>query len=122
MNRNHFELRPVSFRRLGVTMFGVAALAIAFAATLPAIASTPRPVNVRVAPKYPVIAKHNRLSGPVEINVSVSADGKVTDVKTLSGNPLLAGAAKDALRKWKFAASPAASTESVKVDFSYHKD
>jgi TonB family protein len=122
MKCNHFGIRPDAIRRVGVTMFAAAALAIAFATALPAMASTQRTVNVRVAPVYPVAAKNVRLAGPVEINVTVSPDGKVTNVKTLSGNPLLAAAAKDALRKWQFAPAPGVSNESVKVDFSYHND
>lgn len=86
------------------------------------MASNQRVVNVRVAPEYPVIAKHDRLAGPVEIDVTVNPDGKVTGVKTISGNPLLAKAAKDALQKWRFAPSPVASSENVKVNFSYHND
>jgi TonB family protein len=103
-------------------MFGASALAIAFATALPAMASNQRAVSVRVAPEYPVAAKNVRLAGPVEIDVTVNPDGKVTGLKTLSGNPLLAAAAKDALKKWQFAPSTTASSESVKVNFSYHNN
>jgi TonB family protein len=53
-------------------------------------------------PEYSPIAKQLRLAGAVEMEVTISEDGSVEDVKTLSGNPVLAKSAAAALKKWKF--------------------
>ena len=76
-----------------------------------------RAVKVRVAPVYPEIAKRMRISGVVKLEATVDADGKVMDVKTVSGNHALATAAEDAVRKWRFASAPVQSTEGMDIKF-----
>jgi TonB family protein len=48
----------------------------------------------------------------------VDAAGKVTDVKTLSGNRMLSTAAEDAVRKWKFETGPGSFTVDVSISFA----
>ena len=103
MDRSQLAVRPGRSRRVGINLFGAAIMATALANTPPAMASTHRGVNMRVLPDYPIAARHQRLDLPVQIDVTVDPYGKLTDAKTLTGNPLLAVAAKTALRKWKFA-------------------
>lgn len=122
MKRSHFAIRPDALCRVALTLFGAAIVATILASASPAMASAPRAVSIRVAPAYPLIAKNVKLAGPVEFDVTVDPTGKVTDVKTLSGNPMLAAAAKKALQKWQFAPSLTASNENVKVNFNYHTD
>jgi protein TonB len=55
-----------------------------------------------VNPEYPEIAKQIRVSGRVELEATINEEGAVVTVKTLNGNPILAKAAVDALKKWKF--------------------
>ena len=80
-----------------------------------------RAVKSRVAPVYPEIAKRMRVTGIVKLEVTVDADGKVTDVKTLSGNTVLAEAAQEAVRKWKFVPGEGSSTLNVSVDFNLNQ-
>jgi TonB family protein len=47
----------------------------------------------------------------------VDAEGRVTDVKTTSGNRMLSAAAEDAVRKWKFEPGPVVSTVDVALSF-----
>jgi len=54
-------------------------------------------------PDYPTIAKQLKLEGSVSLNAYVSEDGTVDHVETVSGNPVLAHSAEDALKRWKFA-------------------
>ncbi len=54
----------------------------------------------------------------MQIDVTVDPHGKVTDVKTLSGNPVLATAAADAVRKWKYAPSSTSTNETVVINFT----
>jgi protein TonB len=55
-----------------------------------------------VPPVYPPLAKTNHVAGNVTLDALIDANGKVTDVKVLSGPSLLQGAATDALRLWKY--------------------
>jgi outer membrane biosynthesis protein TonB len=47
----------------------------------------------------------------------VDSQGKVTDVKEVSGNHTLALAAKEALLHWKFAPAASDSNETVEINF-----
>lgn len=76
-----------------------------------------REVKVKVPPAYPEMARRLQISGVVKIEATVDANGGVTDVKTVSGNHLLAIAAEEAVRKWKFVPGPSKSTVNVDVSF-----
>jgi TonB family protein len=92
------------------------AFAVLICTALPSGAAD-RKVQRRVQPVYPELAKRMRIGGTVHVEVTVAADGSVTDTKTLSGNRMLAPAAEDAIRKWKFVPEAAASTENIDIDF-----
>jgi TonB family protein len=53
-------------------------------------------------PEYSAIARQMHVTGKVEIDLVVGADGAVEDVRIISGNPLLSAAAVTAAKKWKF--------------------
>lgn len=56
-----------------------------------------------VQPVYPPLAKGARISGTVILEVVVSKDGRVQNVRRLSGrHPLLDTAALDAVRQWRY--------------------
>ena len=56
----------------------------------------------RVQPAYPPQAMQMRLQGSVQLQATISKDGSVTNVKTLSGDGILARAASDAVKQWKY--------------------
>ncbi len=56
----------------------------------------------RVSPKYPSSARSYALSGEVVLKGRITKEGNVEQLKAVSGNPLLAGAAIDAVRQWKY--------------------
>jgi TonB family protein len=56
----------------------------------------------KVAPEYPPLARQLKLAGSVEVQANIDEDGSVGGVSTVSGNPVLAKAAMDAVKKWKF--------------------
>jgi TonB family protein len=56
----------------------------------------------RVQPIYPPEARRVRLEGNVVLEATVTVQGQVEDLKLISGNPLLAQAAMDAVRKWRY--------------------
>jgi TonB family protein len=77
----------------------------------------------RVEPVYPDVARRAGIEGTVELEVSIDAKGKVTEVEVVRGLPLgLSDAAADAVRKWKYqparaASGPVASRKSVRIRF-----
>lgn len=56
----------------------------------------------KVAPVYPSMAMDLHKEGVVELLATVSKQGTITSVKVLSGDSMLASAAKDAVRKWQY--------------------
>jgi len=56
----------------------------------------------RVQPDYPYIAKVMRLEGTVQLQAIVGVDGAVRQLEVLTGNPILARAALDAVRQWLY--------------------
>lgn len=59
-------------------------------------------IITKVDPEFPPIAKQLNLSGKVEVDAHVDETGKVEKVDSVSGNPILAGAAVNATKHWKF--------------------
>lgn len=59
-------------------------------------------IVTKVEPEFPAIAKQMNLSGRVEVDLHVDETGKVEKVDAVSGNPILAGAAVTASKRWKF--------------------
>jgi protein TonB len=55
-----------------------------------------------VQPQYPPIAKAARASGAVQVQVTISEEGRVIDAAVVSGHPLLRDAAVQAARQWVF--------------------
>jgi len=55
-----------------------------------------------VAPVYPTLAKNQHVSGNVQVDALIDANGKVTTMKVVSGPTLLHQAAMDALRQWRY--------------------
>jgi len=88
------------------------------ALALPARAGDDRAVKSRVPPVYPEIAKRLRITGEVRLVATVDAQGKVKDVKPVSGNRMLELAAEDAVRQWKFASGDGDADVTVSVNFS----
>jgi TonB family protein len=56
----------------------------------------------RVEPVYPPEARKDKLEGIIALDVVVAKDGSVVSMKPLNGPEVLASAAMDALRWWKF--------------------
>ncbi len=56
----------------------------------------------RVTPKYPASALAVHTQGAVLIEATINKEGAVTNVKLLSGDPILARAALEAVRQWRY--------------------
>ena len=57
----------------------------------------------KVQPVYPAEARRMHVQGNVVIDALVTEQGSVEDLKLVSGDPLLAPAALDAVRRWRYA-------------------
>ncbi len=55
-----------------------------------------------VQPAYPALAKQARIAGTVVMDCVIDAHGNVTQLKLVSGHPLLVRAAFDAVQEWKY--------------------
>ena len=76
----------------------------------------------RVQPIYPQQARTLRLEGSVVLQAVVTEDGAVHQVKVMSGPPLLARAAQNAVAQWRYRpfqlnGKPIAMRTEIKVDF-----
>ena len=56
----------------------------------------------RVEPQYPGIAKQAHIEGVVQLRAVIAKDGSVQSLEVLSGNILLAKAARDAIVQWRY--------------------
>jgi TonB family protein len=115
------EIMEVQTMGAGKMMKRAASLAVLVllaGMAMPGRAADERAIKSRVSPVYPEIAKRMRISGVVKVEVTVDAEGKVTDVKPVSGNQMLSTAAQDAVRKWKFAAGDGATTMTLDINFN----
>jgi TonB family protein len=51
---------------------------------------------------YPPLARQARVTGAVQVKVSVAVDGSVVGTEAITGHPILLQPLLDAIRKWKF--------------------
>jgi protein TonB len=56
----------------------------------------------KVPPVYPVEARQAGISGTVRLHVIIAKDGTIEQLELVSGHPLLAQAALDAVRQWTY--------------------
>jgi protein TonB len=55
-----------------------------------------------VQPSYPMLARQMKVQGAVILQALISADGTIQDLRVLSGPSILASAAQEAVRQWRF--------------------
>jgi TonB family protein len=76
-----------------------------------------RRAKSKVQPSYPDLARKMNIAGTVKIQVVVAPNGTVKDAHIVGGHPVLATAALDAAKKWRF--EPASSESSGVIDFKF---
>ncbi len=77
-----------------------------------------RKAKTKVAPAYPDLARRMNITGVVKVLITVAPNGTVKDAKVVGGHPVLANAALDAVKKWRFEPSTEESTGIVDFHFS----
>ena len=115
----------MSLRRKGVLLTAVVAV-VAGVGTYGVRAQDPeneivRRAKIKVQPVYPELARKMNITGTVKVQVVVAANGTVKDAKVVGGHPVLANAALDAVRKWRFEPTAAESTGVVDFKFEPHQ-
>lgn len=83
----------------------------------------PPQIIERQMPDYPPLARSMRIVGLVHLDAILDQHGNLKEVKVLSGHPVLAAAAKNAVLKWKFKAGsldgqPVASDIAIQITFN----
>jgi TonB family protein len=76
-----------------------------------------RRAKTRVQPVYPELARRMNITGTVKIEVVVAPNGTVKDARVVGGHPVLAGAALEAAKKWRFEPAPAENTGVIDFKF-----
>jgi protein TonB len=56
----------------------------------------------RVSPNYPPLARQARIQGTVLLQAQISKDGNIENLQLISGHPMLAPAAIEAVKQWKY--------------------
>jgi TonB family protein len=76
-----------------------------------------RRARSKVQPVYPELARKMNIVGTVKVEVVVAPNGTVKDARVVGGHPVLAGAAVEAAKKWRF--EPAVAESSGVIDFKF---
>jgi len=109
-------------------------IAVSEAAGAEAVASNPTKIRVggnvqatnlitQGRPIYPPAAKEQRIQGAVKLEATIGPDGKVEDLRVVSGHPLLVQAALDAVKDWVYRptllnGNPVTVVTSIDVNFT----
>jgi len=76
-----------------------------------------RRAKSKVEPAYPELARKMHIAGTVKIEVVVAPNGTVKEARIVGGHPVLASAALDAAKKWRF--EPATGESTGVIDFKF---
>lgn len=106
-------------RRRGVACVAMAAFFVGILLLSPVdgFAGDARKVRTRIQPLYPEIARQARIEGMVKVEAVVSPSGDVREARVIGGHPLLAAAAMDAVKRWKY--EPASAQSTLVVEFNF---
>ena len=56
----------------------------------------------KVTPNYPQLAKQARIQGTVVLQAEISKEGTIQNLQLISGHPMLAPAAIEAVKQWRY--------------------
>ena len=81
----------------------------------------------RVEPAYPPLAKQARIQGVVVMTALIDKGGNVQNLQVVSGHPLLAPAAIEAVKQWRYKpfllnGQPVEVETTVTVNFRVHSE
>lgn len=76
-----------------------------------------RKAKVNTPPEYPELARKLNIEGMARVLAVVSAEGNVSKVKELGGNPILVTALAQAVKSWKY--EPAEHESMIEIRFEF---
>jgi TonB family protein len=85
--------------------------------------STTEIVSQPVKPGYPLLARQMKVQGSVILLALIGRDGLIQDLRVVSGPPILASAAQEAVKQWHFkphfqGADPVETQAKITVNFT----
>jgi TonB family protein len=99
----HHKIRPgVNSTKVEITDDGSSRPAVNAAEHEPLSAAALRTPQSSYSATYPLLAQHMNVQGSVVLQAVIGADGVVENLRVLSGPGILASAAQQAVREWKF--------------------
>jgi len=106
--------------RISAALFVLLAIFVFAPNQVPAqeVPAAGRKIAIKVVPQYPSLARSMKIEGIVRAEVVVAPNGKVTSVEVKGGHPLLAQAAQEALRQWKWEAASRETHETIELHFT----
>ena len=125
------EMREQLTRAQWMQLQGAQPAAVSGAPTASAIAPARIGADVaaanlisRVNPEYPAAARAARVQGVVLLQATINKEGKVVDLRVVSGHPMLNDAAIEAVRQWRYRpqslnGQPIDVITTVTVNFSF---
>jgi len=86
-------------------------------------ADTADVVSRPVSPGYPLLARQMKVQGSVILQALIGRDGLIQNLRVLSGPPILAGAAREAVKQWHFkphleGSEPVETQANITVNFT----
>ena len=80
-------------------------------------------VSQPVKPDYPLLARQMKVQGSVILQALIGRNGLIQDLRVLSGPPILASAAQEAVKQWHFkphyqGAEPVETQAKITVNFT----
>jgi len=76
-----------------------------------------RKLKTKMSPMYPELARRMNITGVVKIQITVDKNGMIKNPKLVGGHPILANAALDALKKWRYESGSDETTGIVEFHF-----
>jgi len=115
MNRNF--IKPLTLAVFAVTLL-LASAAPPFGWSARAQqTSDVRKVKTKVVPEYPDLARKLKIKGIARVQLTITAQGAVSEVKELGGNPVLLQSLVQAVKQWKYEPAKSESVVEVKYEF-----
>ena len=71
-----------------------------------------------VRPEYPLLARQMKVQGEVPLMASIATDGHVEKLQVLGGPAILADAAQEAVKQWRFKQQAAETQIPISVVFT----
>ena len=115
-----FQIRAWRVAPIALLIGGLLILPVARAfppQTVSDSGDTSRKIKKRVAPDYPELAKNLKLKGVARVQIVVTTEGNIKEVKELGGNPVLLDALVKAVKQWKYEPATKESIIEIKAEF-----